>query len=118
MTSTDRTAYTQGLRKLAQALDADPSLSLPYEGTNSPIAFFVDGKDLEPALRLRVLMTNPVTSHSTSITYPVQINGLLYGLRVYVCIGARIALTDSARSPHMWPACDPRLGFDTARVAS
>lgn len=120
MTRTDRTTYTQGLRDLATALDADPSLPLPYHGTTSAITFFIHD-DLEQALRLRVLMTNPVTSHDTSATFPVDIGGHLYGLPVAVHIAANLALAANAidNGPR-WPTTDPRLGLhsDHDQVAS
>jgi hypothetical protein len=103
--TTDCTAYTQGLRALADLIDAHPDLPLPYE---RGVKFFIHG-DLTPALKIRDLMVNPVTSRDTSVTFPVNINGRLAGLGVHVHVSAAAAgvLPDAPRPP-----CDPRLGLD------
>ena len=48
----DRTAYTTGLRRLADALDNDPDLPLPYTGSRGPmLAILPASTDQKVALR-------------------------------------------------------------------
>ena len=105
MEPTDRTAYTQNLRALADILDNNPGVPLPYEKT---VMFFVHG-DLTEALAIRDLMVNPVTSRDTSVTFPVNIDGQLAGLSAHVYVSAEAAGV-SPEAPR--PPCDPRLGLD------
>lgn len=119
MSDTDtRTARIQGLRNLADALDADTSLPLPHEVTVGRLCFFVHD-NLRQALKLRGLMgIDAVTKHDTSDTFPVDITGVMFGLPVKVYISAQVALVDRKDAVKTWPVCDPRLGLDTPQVAS
>ncbi len=107
MTPTDtRTEYAKSLRLLADLLDNNPGVVLPYD---RKVTFFVHG-DLTRALTIRDLMVDPVTSQDgKSADFPVGIDGTLCGLPAHVYVSADAAGV-SKNAPR--PPCDPRLGLD------
>lgn len=114
----NRAAFTKALRQLADAIDADPALTLPYQAANGLAVFVFD--DLTRALAWRDLLPGAKTTHDTDRNFPARIDGHLHGLPVTVYVAASAALVDPTQveAPN-WPACDPRLGLDVAgRVAS
>ena len=105
MTDTDtRTNYTQGLRAVADLLDKNPGVPLPY---GRGLSFFIRD-DLDEALAIRYLMVDPVTYWGENVCYPVVIEGQLAGLPACVYIWAAAAGVAPV-SPRR-PPCDPRLG--------
>jgi hypothetical protein len=78
----DRAAYTAGLRALADALDADPGLPLPYDGTTSELSVFTSTK-AEAAAYAR-LLPGKVDKAVTDGYYGFELHGTLHGLRVLV----------------------------------
>jgi hypothetical protein len=90
MTSTDsttdpRTAYTAGLRQLADILDAHPDVPLPYEGRVSPISFAFHGYEVEDhagelASAARILIPG-IREKKADDAY-FRVAGSLHGLRI------------------------------------
>jgi hypothetical protein len=78
----NRTAFTAGLRVLADALDANPDLPLPYDGTTSELSVFTRTK-AEAAAYARVL-PGTVDKRVTDGHYGFELHGWLQGLRVLV----------------------------------
>jgi hypothetical protein len=104
MTDTKRTAYTQGLRAVADLLDAHPDLPLPYGLTvRNGLAWYVHDS-IETVLAIRELMDEPLTLPYDSRDFPVEITGTLAGFAATVDVARGIAL-------------DPREGFIVPRPA-
>ena len=84
MTTTDRTAYTQGLRALADALDSDPDLPLPSPGSicHYPLSIFAETK-AEVAAYAR-LMGKAEKSVSEDCNYGFALKGAFHGLHLTV----------------------------------
>lgn len=91
MTSTDaRSAYTAGLRALADILEANPNVRLPYEGTMSALSWGVygthvpEGAEIPVALAdlARVLIPG-IRTKTIDDTY-YRLEGNLHGLKVEV----------------------------------
>lgn len=80
--TTDRTAFTTGLRALADALDADPELPLPFEGSLNQLSVFTDTVEELAAWR-RLLGTVDKTVRDSG-AYGFQITGALHGLGLRV----------------------------------
>jgi hypothetical protein len=78
----DRTGYTAGLRALADALDSNPDLPLPYDGTLSRLTVFAHTKG-EAAAYARVL-PGRVDKKVYDGTYGFSLLGSLHGLDVVV----------------------------------
>lgn len=78
----DRTAYIDGLRALAAALETDPELPLPYDGSTTQMSVFVETKE-EAAAYARLLgkAEKHVTDESS---YGFRLHGAIDGLRVIV----------------------------------
>lgn len=86
MTTTDRDSYTAGLRQLADTLDTNPDIPLPYEGNLCDLNWFLHGGRDEMAAIARAF---PVTwakrtwgEHDTHF----ELAGKLAGLRLAVNI--------------------------------
>jgi hypothetical protein len=92
MTPTDtRTNYTKGLRGLADLLDNNPDVPLPYDAHG--LVFYVH---LVPeALALHTLMVRPVITRDTS-AFPVRIKGTLAGMQAEIAIHGNAALSKGA----------------------
>jgi hypothetical protein len=81
--SADRAGYTAGLRALADALDADEFLPLPFDGTCTPLTVFVDTK-AEVVAFARLLPHAAKKYDDTSSSYGFELLGLLHGLKLAV----------------------------------
>lgn len=81
--NTDRTAYIKGLRALADALEANPDLILPWEGSKTDLSVFTETVDQLTHYR-RLLGKVDKTVRDAGV-YGFQITGALEGLslRVY-----------------------------------
>lgn len=88
MTDTARAGYIKGLRELADALEGNDSLPLPYTGTGTEICFyFLSGSDprAELAAAVRVLgctWTKRVTDETSEYPSYLDLDGSLHGLRI------------------------------------
>jgi hypothetical protein len=81
---TDRTAYIEGLRTLADALENEPELPLPYHGATSAIAIFAYERAAFYAL-IRLLDDRSVdVKDSGADARRVMVSGAVHGLRVLV----------------------------------
>jgi hypothetical protein len=81
---TDRTAYIEGLRSLADALENEPELPLPYHGTTSAIATFPRDRAAFYAL-IRLLEDRSVdVKDRVADARGVMVSGAVHGLRVLV----------------------------------
>jgi ketosteroid isomerase-like protein len=81
---TDRTAYIEGLRTLADALENEPELPLPYHGTTSAIATFPRDREAFYAL-IRLLDDRSVdVKDVVADVRRVMVSGAVHGLRVLV----------------------------------
>lgn len=79
----ERAAYAAGLRALADALDGNPDLPLPFDGTTSPLSIFVHTKP--EAVAFARLMHGQVDKHfNDNPDYGFQLLGAIHGLRVRV----------------------------------
>lgn len=83
----DRAAYTAGLRQLADVLDANPDVPLPYHGSGTPMGLnFLAGADPKSALAAAVrafpcdFAKNSPDGSFGSQYY--QLTGTLHGLKV------------------------------------
>ena len=111
MADTDRTAYTQGLRALANLIKANPDLPIPGRLERSAgLQWFVHN-DIETVLAIRALMTDPVTAPYDSVhnNFPVEVTGTLAGFAVSVLVAREIALDPREGFIVPKPAMNPRL---------
>jgi len=109
MTTTDRTAivrfdYVKSLRALADLIDSDETIPLPYQGDE--LTFFIHG-DVEQALALHKLMEAPTLTQESG-NFPVQITGRLAGFKVLVYVDEKAALAKAPFRP-TFPALVPAL---------
>lgn len=75
-----RRAYTTGLRILADLLDANPDVPLPFDGTDSPIQWALFGDDpTDDLTAITRALPAPVRSYSERF---VNVDASLAGLRV------------------------------------
>ena len=81
---TNRNAYTQGLRALADALDNNPELPLPYSGTTGPFIVFTRSK--KDLLAYRALLGKVEKKVTEDGVYDFQIHGALHGLNFVVYV--------------------------------
>jgi hypothetical protein len=79
---TDRTAYIEGLRTLADALENEPELPLPYHGTTSAVATFP--RDREAFYALIRLLDDRSVDVKDDGSHGVKVFGAVHGLRVLV----------------------------------
>jgi hypothetical protein len=81
--TTDRTAYTAGLRALADALDNDLDLPLPYHGSRiAALSIFTEKKD--EVVAYARLLPGKVDKAVTDGHYGFELRGALHGLNVLV----------------------------------
>ena len=80
--TTNRTAYTQGLRALADALDHNPDLPLPYHGNDVTMSVFTRSK--KDLLAYRALLGKVEKQVTDDGVYDFQIRGALHGLSFLV----------------------------------
>lgn len=106
--STDtRAEYCQGLRALADFLDATPAAPLPYEGQSPALGVFADDV---PGARAWLGLPGARVARDPSRNHPVAILVTLAGLHVRVHVAASIALDVPVVTP--WrpePALAPWL---------
>lgn len=109
---TSRNAFIDGLHELADLLDTNPDLPLPWQGPtpSNPITWFIHehSNTLDQALALRDLLTDPKMTRDTG-HFPVQFTGHICGLHVQIYVAAALALADPADMPPREPALHPRL---------
>lgn len=79
----DRAGYITGLRALADALEQQPELPLPYDGTLSELSVFTQTK-AEAAAYARLLPGKVDKAVTDDRNYGFQLLGALHGLRVRV----------------------------------
>ena len=102
MAPTDRTVYTQGLRALADLLDAHPDIPAPHSlSSDDGLTWYVH-EPIETVLALRDLMDYALTAPYTSNNFPVEVSGRLAGFDASVLIAREIALEGA-------PPMNPRL---------
>jgi len=75
-----RTAYIEGLRTLADALEANDAIPLPYDGTASELSIFCRSRD-ELAALTRALPGPKDKQVTDSASYGFELHGRLHGLR-------------------------------------
>ena len=80
--TTDRAAYISGLRKLADHLEANHALPLPYNGSASALSVFVRTK--AEAVAYARLMGKAEKSFTDSTAYGFNLTGTIDGLNVLV----------------------------------
>lgn len=84
-TAADRAGYIAGLRALADALDANPTIPLPYDGTRRPMRIFVHDGDV-PAVLAAVARTMTGTARKVydddDNTYGFDLVGEIHGLKL------------------------------------
>ncbi|GAA0970058.1 hypothetical protein GCM10009555_018310 [Acrocarpospora macrocephala] len=86
--STDRAAFTAGLRRLADLLDANPDMGLPFDGRAVPMSIYLDGDTATTsALALIAAMNEPAKPVIESNF--LKIDGRVHGLRVEICLKPR-----------------------------
>ena len=78
-----RAGYIAGLRRIADALEADPSLPLPYDGTGSEFSVFTDSRD-ELVRWARVLDGKRDKEVTSDSNYGFKLHGVAGSLRVLV----------------------------------
>ena len=79
----DRAGYIAGLRRIADALEADPLLPLPYDGTSSEFPVFTHSQD-ELVRWVRVLDGKRDKEVTDSPGYGFELRGVVGALRVLV----------------------------------
>ena len=87
MTDTDRIAYTQGLRALADLIDNNPDLPLPYSGSDAtaPITFYVLNRTEDPKgtlAKIARLLPGAVGKSVSMTGEYFSITGTLAGLHI------------------------------------
>lgn len=85
MTGTDsmRAAHVAGLRKIADALEADPTLPLPHHGAASELLWFMHSPEAVRAARALMAPGATMRMNSTR-SYPLEVSGVIDGVRVRV----------------------------------
>ena len=78
----ERTDYIAGLRALADALDEDTSLPLPYDGKSSALSVFTDTK--AECLAYARLLGRADKKYTDSDSYGFELHGSLLGLSLLV----------------------------------
>lgn len=78
---TARTACIDGLRALADALEADATLPLPYHGHSVAMSFFTDDKAELVALA-RLMTGRAEKKVDDSGSYGFKLEGQVYGLKL------------------------------------
>lgn len=92
-TTEDRAAYVAGLRRLADAIESNPDLPLPYQGgLHSPIAFHAHNIEDARAVR-RVLMPSvEATTEPTSEHFKTKFRTQIDGVHVILHVADPVAL--------------------------
>lgn len=82
----ERAAYTEGLRRLADLIDANPDLPLPYSGSSSPMLFmFLDhGEDNKAAMAAAARVIGGKWDKIGDDTY-FDLSGSIAGVKVKLC---------------------------------
>lgn len=83
--SAERAAYIAGLRKIADALEADPDLPAPYEGSASVSLIFCDTKEQVQAWA-RVMTGAKRKEVDDDRHYGFRLVGQINGVRVKVLV--------------------------------
>lgn len=81
---TDRSEYIAGLRALAEALEADEALPLPYDGTLGPIAVFTYAKPTLAAMTRLLDGKREKEVDESSSSHGFRVKGSIRGLRVII----------------------------------
>lgn len=101
---TDRAAYTAGLRQMADFIDANPGVALPYDGGESELSwYFQDEPGLQQALTLLSIMTDltlPYIDVNTTTTW-VDFDGRIGGVQIHVAVQAPEAWRTQPEAPEM-----------------
>lgn len=105
--SVDRAGYIAGLRALADALEADERLELPYYGRSATIDFPVYAGALDAFTAYRSLLNAPVDVDSTASNYKTHIDAALVGLHLSVRLADEAAFTEPPAP--VLPALVPQL---------
>ena len=87
---TDRTAYVKGLRALADLLEHNPDLPLPYRIDEDDIGWYIH--TISDALFVRDVMDDPKTTRTDSANFPVDITGTIAGMRAVASLNPTVAL--------------------------
>jgi len=82
MTTTDRAGYIAGIRTLADALEANEELPLPYHGADQTLSVFVQTK--AEAVAYARLMGKAEKSYDDGAHYGFRLTGKLDGLSLLV----------------------------------
>ena len=84
MAPTDRTGYIKGLRALADILDNNPALPLPWDGGHaSRLSIFVETRE-QAAGYARLIPGKVIKKVTDSSAYGFELRGSIAGLRVLV----------------------------------
>lgn len=83
--SSKRSAFAAGLRAIADAIDADPALPLPYDGTSQSITWYVHTAEEFAAVRRLLAEGTPVKFDSSAGPhYRLFADGAVHGVRIDV----------------------------------
>jgi hypothetical protein len=101
----DRAAYTAGLRKLADLLDANPDLPLPYHGT-APIEELIFLRNLDHVMTYVGAMDEPPALREEEETnHPIRLTGRIGGYVVELCVRGEVYETRTVETvQHVIPA--------------
>ena len=82
----DRTGYLTGVARIIDTLEQNPDLTLPYNGTSSPLAIYVDRENSTRELHhWAALMTDRKQEQSSvSGTDWLTLSGYIDGVHVHV----------------------------------
>ena len=86
----DRTTYVKGLRALADLLEWNHDLPIPYRIDEDDIGWYVHA--IDDALNLQAVMGAPKTTLTDSANFPVDITGTIAGMRAVASLYHSIAL--------------------------
>ena len=111
MATTERTAFIEAIRDLADLLDAHPNIPVPYAlSSRAGLVWYVHG-DIETVLAIRELMDDALTLpyDSTGGNFPVEVTGTFAGFATEVLVAREIALDPREGFIVQRPAMNPRL---------
>ncbi len=88
MTATDRAGYIDGLRALADLLEDNPTLALPFNGTDSPFSTYIGPRDGDAIPQIltwaRAMDDVDVKVDSRAEHYGYELSGKVGGVNVSV----------------------------------
>ena len=98
----------QGLRALADLIDNNPAVPIPWGIERGQVGWFVQGT-IDDALAIRAVMDDSKITRTDSTNFPVDIVGRVAGMQARVQIVARLALAAGEAVAPPAPAMNPLL---------